>query len=87
MGCVVESGNLVLRRIKSKCSWKKRRPSRLGIAPNIHRQVELRKAKRAAAPDNLAEENKIPVILAVILTLLKVARCFTMLTVLQKSRK
>jgi hypothetical protein len=25
-----------------------------GIAPDIHRQVELRKAKRAAAPDNLA---------------------------------
>jgi hypothetical protein len=27
-----------------------------GIAPDIHRQVELRKAKRAAAPDNLATE-------------------------------
>lgn len=25
-----------------------------GVAPDIHRQVELRKAKRAAAPDNLA---------------------------------
>jgi hypothetical protein len=25
-----------------------------GIAPDIHRQVELRKAKRAPAPDNLA---------------------------------
>ena len=33
------------------------------------------------------EENRIPVILAVILTLPKVARCFTMLTVLRKSRK
>lgn len=33
------------------------------------------------------EENKIRVILAVILTLLKVDRCFTMLTELQKSRK
>jgi hypothetical protein len=27
-----------------------------GIAPDIHRQVELRKAKRAATPDNLATE-------------------------------
>jgi hypothetical protein len=25
-----------------------------GVAPDIHRQVELRKAKRAAVPDNLA---------------------------------
>ena len=25
-----------------------------GVAPDIHRQVELRKAERAAAPDNLA---------------------------------
>jgi hypothetical protein len=25
-----------------------------GVAPDIHRQVELRKTKRAAAPDNLA---------------------------------
>jgi hypothetical protein len=27
-----------------------------GVAPDIHRQVELRKAKRAAAPDNLVTE-------------------------------
>ena len=27
-----------------------------GVAPDIHRQVELRKAKRAAPPDNLAME-------------------------------
>ncbi len=33
------------------------------------------------------EENKIRVILAVILTLLKIDRCFTLLTELQKSRK
>ncbi len=32
-----------------------------GIAPDIHGQVELRKAKRAAAPDNLGtEENNTP---------------------------
>jgi len=28
-----------------------------GIAPDIHRQVETRKAKRAAAPGNLALES------------------------------
>jgi hypothetical protein len=28
-----------------------------GIAPDIHRQVELRKAKRAAAPDNLVTDS------------------------------
>lgn len=27
-----------------------------GVAPDIHRQVEFRKAKRAAAPDNLAKD-------------------------------
>ena len=27
-----------------------------GVAPDIHRQVGLRKAKRTAAPDNLATE-------------------------------
>jgi hypothetical protein len=27
-----------------------------GVAPDIHRQVELRKAKRGAAPDNLATD-------------------------------
>jgi hypothetical protein len=27
-----------------------------GLAPDIHRQVELRRAKRAAAPDNLAKD-------------------------------
>jgi len=29
-----------------------------GIAPDIHKQVELHKAKRAAAPDNLATEQR-----------------------------
>jgi hypothetical protein len=28
-----------------------------GVAPDIHKQVELRKAKRAAAPDNLVTES------------------------------
>ena len=29
-----------------------------GLAPDIHRQVEMRRAKRKAAPDNLAPESK-----------------------------